>query len=79
MLEVQILLSLYGRVAELVDATDSKSVARKGVRVQVSPWPLKIPTATLLPVPSGIVAQLVEHRRKVGGGCGFESRYAMVS
>ena len=28
---------IYGSVAELVDATDLKSVIRKGVRVQVPP------------------------------------------
>lgn len=30
---------LYGRVAESVDALDSKSCSRKGVRVQVPPRP----------------------------------------
>ncbi len=35
--------SKYGRVAELVDALDSKSCSRKGVRVQV---PLRPPLLT---------------------------------
>ncbi len=35
----RVTLDAYGLVVELADTTDSKSVARKGVRVRVSPRP----------------------------------------
>lgn len=36
------LLNLFAQVAELVYATDLKSVARKGLRVRFPPWAPKI-------------------------------------
>lgn len=38
-----------GNVAELADATDSKSVARKGVWVRVPPFPLKFKENMIMP------------------------------